>query len=373
MKSFESGALRVVGRIGHLLLIWAAAFHGVYAVFPYFYVDLTLGGGVVLAFVPTILLLLIAVFVSGRVFRLIGELSRLIAVPVAGWRFVSFRFGKARGSRCLLDPPPLVNGECSCVCYLLCHGLSLALLGLILILLGFPFPEGAYFLRFFGLLAIAFAWRCLYPGVYGGTGNDGLQLLRLKKDPRWSAVIWLIRRVTVDMERAATFGDFSEETVNALMDYRYTDPSRGEETVLMTYRAAILFDRGEVEAALAVYQEIADSAAPELLKGRAYNELLYGAILRGASEEELKLRLNLVNASISRTRAPDSTGRRRVMLALRLLIQKDETRAEEEYDALLALAKNAPFRAQAALDLREAKRVREIYRNEAGSTPALKE
>lgn len=297
------------------------------------------------------------------VFRSLGEVARLLCIPVAGWRFVSFRFGQG-GVRCLLDPPSPVNGECPCVCYLLCGGGSNLLLGILLVGIGFFTPIGNY-LRVFGFLALCCAWQRLYPRCFRDVGNDGYWLLRIRKDPKQSAVLRLLQKLTVEMSRAETYADFSEETVNALMEYECGDFGYGDEVVPLYYRAHYLFAQGDRAGAAAVYRMIAESAAPEMLKGRAYCELLYAAIFDGTPKEELfVLQERVANL---RKNVKDNTSRRRLMVAVRLVCEKDKARAEEEYQALLRLCKTAPFRAQAALDLREAKRVWELYGSKPGA------
>lgn len=351
----NSRAWRAADLIGRLVLIYAAVFNGVYAVYPFFY-----GDDLARSFLMTMLFIAVGTTVSHWFFRLFGEVSRLLCIPVAGWRFVSFRFGQRRGVRCLLDPPALVNGECPCVCYLLCGGMSNLLLGILLIVIGFFVPIGD-FLRFFGFLAFCYAWRSFIPRGC----NDGFWLLRLREDPKRSAVIWLLRKLSVETERAETYVDFSEETVNALMEYECGDFGCGDEVIPLYYRAHYLFAREDREGAAVVYRMIAESAAPDLWKGRAYCELFYAAILDGAPKEELSALYERV--SRSRKNPKDNTSRRRLKYAVRLLYEKDEPRAEEEYQALLRLYKTEPFRAQAALDLREAKRVRELYGSGSGA------
>lgn len=356
----NSRVWRAVDLVGGLVLIFAASYNAVYAIYPFFH-----GDDFNRAFALTMLFIFVGTVVSHWIFRLLGEVSRLLCIPVAGWRFVSFRFGQGRGVRCLLDPPAPVNGECPCVCYLLCGGLSNLLLGILLIGIGFFAPIGA-FLRFFGFLALRYAWRCFVPRCYGGTGNDGYWLLRLGENPKRSAVIGLLRKLAVEMERAETYGDFSEETVKALAEYECGDFRCGDEVIPLYYRAHYLLAQGDREGAAAVYRVIAESAAPDETRRRAYCELLYAAILDGATEEELSVLYQRATGDENRVKR-DSTSRRRFLYAVRLLYEKDKARAEEEYQALLRLCKTEPFRAQAALDLREAKRVRELYGNGSGT------
>ncbi|MDE7234480.1 MAG: hypothetical protein K2N29_05390 [Ruminiclostridium sp.] len=336
-----------------IVFSYAAAFNCMDAVYPYFY-----GDDFVRTLLLTMLFMLVSMWAAYWFLGLLAEAARLLCIPIAGWRFVSFRFGQRSGRRLLLDPPTPVNGEYPCVCYLLCGGLSSLLIGILLIGISF-FTSIGGFLRFFGFLAFNFAWWGFFPRCFGGTGSDGYWLLRIRNDPKQSAVLWLLQRLTVEMERAETYADFSEETVNALMEYECGDFSFGDAVVPLYYRAHYLFAQGDREGAAAVYRMIADSAVLEVLKGRAYCELLYAAIFDGTSKEELfVLQERVANL---RKNVKDNTSRRRLMYAVRLVCEKNEARAEEEYQALLRLCKAAPFRAQAALDLREAKRVRELY------------
>lgn len=330
--------------VGYAALVYAAAYSIVGAFFPYCGLD----------YVGKVLFCVAAMFVVARFFYPIGEAARLLCIPVAGWRFVSFRFGQGL----LLDPPAPVNGQYACVCYLLFGGLSSLLLGILLIGIGF-FAPIADFLRCFGFLGLVYAWERLFPHCCGGRGNDGYWLLRIRKDPKQSAVIWLHRKLAVEMTRAETYGDFSEETVNALMEYECGDFGCDGEVVPLYYRAHYLFARGDRAGAAAVYRMIAESAASDEMKGRAYCELFYAAILDGAPKEELSALYQKSTGSKKRTK--DNTSRRRLMVAVRLVCEKNEARAEEEYQALLRLCGTETLRAQAALDLREAKRVRALY------------
>lgn len=340
--------------IGIIAFSFAAAFNCMDAVYPYFY-----GDDFVRTLLLTMLFMLVSMWAAYWFLGLLAEAARLLCIPVAGWRFVPFRFRQGGGRRAaLLDPPPLVNGECPCVCYLLCGGLSSLLLGILLIGISFFTPIGG-FLRFFGFLAFNFTWWGLFPRCFGGTGSDGYWLLRIRNDPKQSAVLRLLQKLTVETNRAETYADFSEETVNALMEYECGDFSFGDAVIPLYYRAHYLFAQGDRAGASAVYRMIAESAAPDLLKGRAYCELLYAALFDGTTKEELFVLYERVSQSGKHTR--DNTSRRRLMYAVRLVCEKNEARAEEEYQALLRLCRTERFRAQAALDLREAKRVRALY------------
>lgn len=345
--------------IGIVVFSYAAAFNCMDAVYPYFYGDVF-----VRTLLLTMLFMLVSMWAAYWFLGLLAEAARLLCIPVAGWRFVSFRFGQGGGRHALLDPPPLVNGECPCVCYLLCGGLSSLLIGILLIGISFFTPIGG-FLRYFGFLAFSFTWWGLFPRCFGGTGSDGYWLLRIRNDPKQSAVLRLLQKITVETNRAETYGDFSEETVNALMEYECGDFSFGDAVIPLYYRAHYLFAQGDRAGAAAGYRMIADSAAPDLLKGRAYCELLYAALFDGTTKEELFVLYERVSQSGKRTR--DNTSRRRLMYAVRLVCEKNEARAEEEYQALLRLCRTETIRAQAALDLREAKRVRELYGSKSGA------
>lgn len=355
----RSRAWKIAYFLGVVVFCYAAAFSGMFAISPFFYSD-----DLAYSLFVTMLLCLVSMWAAYWFLGLLAEAARLLCIPIAGWRFVSFRFGQGGGRRALLDPPALVNGECPCVCYLLCGGLSSLLLGILLIGIGFFTPIGG-FLRYFGFLALCFAWWGFFPRCFGGTGNDGYWLLRIREDPKKSAVLWLIQRITVEMSRAETYTDFSEELVNALMNYECGDFGCGDEVIPLYYRAHYLFAQGDREGAAAVYRVIAESAALDLLKGRAYCELLYAAIFDGTPKEEIFALYQRVLDS--RKSVKDNTSRRRLMYAVRLVCEKDEKRAEEKYFALLRLCKTERFRAQAALDLREAKRVRELYGSASGA------
>lgn len=330
--------------VGYAALVYAAAY-SIVGAFPLY-------GG--LGDVGKDLFCVAVMLATVRYFDLLSEVARLLCIPIAGWRFVSFRFGQGL----LLDPPAPVNGKYPCVCYLLCGGGSSLLIGLLLLGIGFFMPIGD-FLRCFGFLELVYAWGCLFPHCYGGRGNDGYWLLRIRKDPKQSAVLWLHRKLAVEMTRAQTYADFSEETVKALMEYECGDFGCDGEVVPLYYRAHYLFAHGDREGAAAVYRMIAESAASDEMKGRAYCELFYAALFDGTTKEELFVLYERVSQSGKRTR--DNTSRRRLMYAVRLVCEKNEARAEEEYQALLRLCRTATFRAQAVLDLREAKRVRTLY------------
>lgn len=340
-RSFGAACLYFVG---YAALVYAAAY-SIVGAFPSY-------GG--LDYVGKVLFCVVVMLAAVRYFDLLSEVARLLCIPVAGWRFVSFRFGQGL----LLDPPAPVNGKYPCVCYLLCGGGSSLLIGLLLLGIGFFMPIGD-FLRCFGFLELVYAWGRLFPHRYGERGNDGYWLLRIRKDPRQSAVLWLHRKLAVEMTRAETYADFSEETVKALMEYECGNFGYGGEVVPLYFRAHYLFAQGDREGASAVYRMIAESAASDEMKGRAYCELFYAAILDGVPKEELSALYQKSTGSKKRTK--DNTARRRLMVAVRLLYEKDENRAEEEYQALLRLCRTEPFRAQAALDLREARRVRALY------------
>lgn len=355
----KSRAWKIAFFIGVIVFSYAAAFNGLFTVYSYFYSD-----DFARSLLMTMLFALGSMWIFFWFLSLLTEAARLLCIPIAGWRFVSFRFGQGGGRHALLDPPPLVNGECPCVCYLLCGGGSSLLIGILLIGISFFTPIGG-FLRYFGFLAFSFTWRGLFPRCFGGTGNDGYWLLRIRKDPKQSAVLWLLQRLVVETARAETYADFSEETVNALMEYECGDFSCGDEVIPLYYRAHYLFAQGDREGATAVYRMIADSAVLEMLKGRAYCELLYAALFDGTTKEELfVLQERVANL---RKNVKDNTSRRRLMVAVRLVCEKDEARAEEEYQALLRLCRTETFRAQAALDLREAKRVRTLYGSKSGA------
>lgn len=345
--------------IGVIVLTYTAAFNGLFTIYPYF-----CGDDFARSLLMTMLLALGSMWIFLWFLSLLTEAARLLCIPVAGWRFVSFRFGQGGGRHALLDPPPLVNGECPCVCYLLCGGLCSLLIGILLIAISFFTPIGG-FLRYFGFLAFSFTWWGLFPRCFGGTGSDGYWLLRIRNDPKQSAVLRLLQKITVETNRAETYGDFSEETVNALMEYECGNFSFGDEVIPLYYRAHYLFAQGDRAGASAVYRMIADSAAPDLLKGRAYCELLYAAIFDGTSKDELFVLYQRVLDL--RKSVKDNTSRRRLMYAVRLVCEKNEARAEEEYQALLRLCRTETVRAQAALDLREAKRVRELYGSKSGA------
>ena len=133
----------------------------------------------------------------------------------------------------------------------------------------------------------------------------------------------------------------------------------------------ILFEKGCYEEIREMYQRIANSdVVLDLFKKEARCELLYFEIMGECNPEKVEKLADKKQLEYIRLTALYPS-RKRLMYAYYLLYKKDEAAAQKEYEALLKTAATHPVKAEGAMELKEAERVKKRYDERRNTQEAL--
>lgn len=327
------------------------------------------------------LLLLMAVFML-FVHIIAHEFGHYIFGNATGWKFASFRVGNltlvkqkgkivirkttvaGTGGQCLMSPPEDKEYEdCPFTMYLLGGGLINILFGG-LSLLGASFLSGLPQVTFTlgAITGIGLGLMNLFPAKMSGTANDGYNIfIDLPKNKQGKQAMACLMDANARLYEAESTKQLPEKLYNSVMNFDYSDIGNTGICNLLFYKATILMEEGRYDEARAIYERV--NEAPEtltLFKNEAKCELLYFEIMDGCDKKKIEALYDKKLAEYIKATSLYPS-RRRLMYAYYLIYKKDEAKAKEEYKALLKSAETHPSRAEGAIEVKEAERVKAHY------------
>ena len=309
---------------------------------------------------------------------IIHEGGHLVMGLATGWKYLSFRIGSialvtrdgkfqwkkttvmGTGGQCLMIPPECEPTECPFFLYLLGGGLFNIVAGGIAFGIGLLTGDVAQvILNIFAIIGIGTGLANIFPAKEGGTMNDGYQILiefpHNKDSKKYN---YLLLSANAILTEADSTKDMPEKIRNAILNADYSNLSDTGCTNLYCYKAAILQDEGRYDEVREIYQRIADSPdVLQIFKNEAKCELIYYEIMGECNAEKIDALYDKKQAEYIKATSLYPS-RRRLMYAYHLIYKKDKVKAENEYQALLKAAATHPSKAEGAIELKEAERVK---------------
>ena len=331
------------------------------------------------------ILLLIASFLSAAVFWflhiIIHEGGHLIGGLMSGWKFLSFRVGKltivsqdgklkwkktmvmGTGGQCLMVPPDCDYEKCPFFLYLFSGGFANFLISGIAVIVGiFTGGIAQVFLNIFAIMGIGVGLTNLFPAKIGGMMNDGYQIFvefpRNSEVRKYMCCLMIVNAIFTEQDSVKAL---PEDVRNIILDLDGNDLSSVFVVNLLLFKNVILYEKCRYKEARGIFQKIID--APNVLpvfKNEAKCERLYYEIMGKCNEDKVEeLYDKDLKKYIEATAVYPS--RKRLMYAYYLICKNDEEMAEKEYQALLKIVKTHPSKAESAVELKEAERIRAHY------------
>ena len=311
----------------------------------------------------------------------IHEGGHMIMGLATGWKYLSFRVGSitlvkrdgkfqwkkttvmGTGGQCLMIPPECEPEKCPFFLYLLGGGLLNIVTG------GIAFGIGMLtggvpqiILNIFAIMGFGLGLSNLFPAKVSGTMNDGYQIFfELPRNPKARTAQYCLLSANAILTEAESTKDLPEKLIGTILNFDYSNLNDTATANLLLYKATILQEESRYDETKEIFQHIADSPDTlQLFKNEAKCELMYYEIMGGCDAEKIdSLYDNKQAEYIKATSLYPS--RRRLMYAYYLLYKDDKAKAEEEYQALLKTAKSHPIKADGAIELKEAERVKAYY------------
>ena len=272
-----------------------------------------------------------------------------------------------------MSPPICKPSECPFFLYLLGGGAANILTGEIALLIG-SFTTGlpSIILNIFAIVGFGLGIMNLFPAKMGGTMNDGYQIfIELPKNPKAKTAQYLLLAANAILTESESTDDLPEEVKNEIMDFSYDNLGDTAAANLLLYKAAILSEKGCYEEIREIYQRISDSDnVLDLFRKEARCELLYLEIMGDCNPERIERLADKKQLEYIKLTALYPS-RKRLMYAYYLVYKRDEALAEKEYEALLKTAETHPVKAEGAIELKEAERVKKRYDERRNTQEAL--
>ena len=333
--------------------------------------------------IPKELLIMSAMVLSGAVFLyihiILHEGGHLLFGLLTGWKFVSFRIGNqtlvkqngklkckkttvaGTGGQCLMSPPDCPPENCPFFLYLLGGGLANILSGILALLIALP-VNGLWeaILHVFAITAIGLGLMNLFPAKLSGSANDGYQIfIELPHNPKAKAEQAILLNAHAYLTDHESSKDMPSKLRQSILDTDSIGPMYTATTNLLCYKAVLLQEENRYEEANAIYQQIADDEDTlPIFKYEATCELIYYEIMGECNGEKIDTLMDKKQESyIKATLLYPS--RRRLMYAYYLIYKKDEAAAQKEYEALQKTVLTHPSKAEGAIELKEAERVKQ--------------
>ena len=322
---------------------------------------------------------------------IIHEGGHLLFGLMTGWKYVSFRIGcftlvkqdnklkfkkttvAGTAGQCLMSPPLCEPSKCPFFLYLLGGGALNILTGGIALLIG-SITTGlpSIILNIFAIVGFGLGVMNLFPAKMGGTMNDGYQIfIELPKNPKSKTAQYLLLAANALLTESESANDMPEAIRDEIMNFDYSDISDTATANLLLYKAAILFENGCYDEIGEIYQRVADSGnVLDLFRKEDRCELLYLEIMGDCNAEKIEKLADKKQLEYIRLTALYPS-RKRLMYAYYHLYKKDEAAAQKEYEALLKTAATHPVKAEGAMELKEAERVKKRYDERRNTQEAL--
>ena len=310
---------------------------------------------------------------------IIHEGGHLVCGLLTGWKFLSFRVGNlvlinqngklkwkkttvmGTGGQCLLIPPECDYENCPFFLYLFGGGFANLLTSVIAIVVGI-FTGGIVQIIFnlYAIIGIGLGFFAnLFPAKMGGVMNDGYQIFvefpRNKEMKKYTCCLMIANAVLTEKDSTKAL---PLDVRNIILDLDGNDLSNTSVVNLLFFKNSILQEECKYKEAKEIFQKIVDDPdVLELFKYEAKCELLYYEIMGECNEKKIEaLYDDKLKKYIKATALYPS--RKRLMYAYYLVYKKDEEKADKEYEALLKVSKTHPSKAEIAIELKEAERVR---------------
>ena len=371
---------KILTIIGYALTIVPYLVLGAYAADSAagFFTEENLGGELI---AMGALLFLAVIFIFIHV--IIHEGGHMVMGLATGWKYSSFRVGNltlvkqdgklkwkkttvaGTGGQCLMIPPQCEPEKCPFFLYLLGGGLANLLIGAVSFLAAVPLGGiWEIALNIFGIVGAGLGLSNLFPAKISGTMNDGYQIfIELPKNGRAKKHLCCLLTANAVLSENETTRALPENIRNTILALDGEDFSDTSATNLLFFKTTILQEEGRYEEARAIFEKVANSPdALQIFKNEACCELIYYEIMGECNAEKIesladKKQLEYIKATAL------YPSRKRLMYAYYLIYKNDKTKADEEYQALLKTAESHPSRAEGAIELKEAERIRTYYDN----------
>ena len=372
---------RILTVIGYILAIVPYMIIGAYCVYAAdkLYPDDSIGENLIMMG----LLLLVAVF-TFFVHIIAHEFGHYVFGKASGWNFASFRVGSftlvkqdgktvirkttvaGTGGQCLMSPPEDCEYEdCPFTMYLLGGGLINIILGGIS-LLGASFLSGLPQVVFTigAITGIGLGVMNLFPAKMSGTANDGYNIFfDLPKNKEAKKAMACLMDANARLYGIESTKQLPEKLRKTIIDFDYSDITNIGICNLLFYKATLLMEDGKYDEVKEIYQRVNDTPEALLIfRSEAKCELLYFEIMGNCDKEKIEALYDKKLAEYIKATSLYPS-RRRLMYAYYLIYKKDEAKAKEEYDALLKTAETHPSKAEGAIEIKEAERVKARYDN----------
>lgn len=312
---------------------------------------------------------------------ILHEGGHMVMGLATGWKFSSFRIGSltlvkqndklkwkkttvmGTGGQCLMIPPECEPEKCPFFLYLLGGGLMNILLGGLAFIIAIPLDGVAeILLTLFAIVGIGTGITNLFPAKIGGTMNDGYQIfIELPHNPKARTAQYCLLSANAILYEVESTGDMPEKLREIILNFDYSNLSDTGTTNLLLYKGTILQEEGRYDELRAIFERINESNETlEIFKREAKCELIYLEIMGECNAEKIDgLMDNKQSDYIKSTALYPS--RKRLMYAYYLIYKDDEKSAEKEYNELIKTAETHPSKAEGAIELKEAERVRAYY------------
>lgn len=334
-------------------------------------------GGELIAMGGFLLFAVLALFIH----IILHEGGHLICGLLSGWKYSSFRIGNltlikqdgklkwkkttvmGTGGQCLMIPPECDPEKCPFFLYLLGGGLLNIITG------GIAFGIGILtggvpqiILNIFAIIGFGTGLMNLFPAKISGTMNDGYQIfIELPRSPKSRTAQYCLLSANAILYEVESTRDMPEKLKETILNFDYSDLSDTATTNLLLYKGTILQEEGRYDEMRAIFERIKDSKDTlEIFKYEAKCELIYLEIMGECNAEKIDGLMDKKQSDYIKATALYPS-RKRLMYAYYLIYKVDEKGAEKEYSDLVKTAKTHPSKAEGAIELKEAERIRLHY------------
>lgn len=326
-----------------------------------------------------VLLLLAVVFLYLHI--IIHEGGHMVCALLSGWKFLSFRVGNfvlveqdgklklkkttvvGTGGQCLMIPPNVKYEDCPYFLYFLGGGTANILTGAVAFLVGLLVnPAMQVLFNMFAIIGIGLGVSNLFPAKMSGIMNDGYQMfIEIPESSDSKKYMYCLMSANAILTEQESTQALPENIRTTILEIDDGDMDNYFAVNLLLFKNSILQEEGKYEEVQQICRKIV--AAPDMLqvfKNEAMCELLYYEIMGEGSKEKIeKLADKNLMKYIKATSVYPS--RRRLMYAYHLIYRNDLVAAENEYQALLKTAKTHPSKAESAIEIKEAERVKAYF------------
>lgn len=280
---------------------------------------------------------------------IIHEAGHLVMGLLTGYDFVSFRIGNltlvkedgklvrrkftiaGTGGQCILTHREVENPEELPYFWYHFGGVFFNLLTTIICLPVILLTENAFVLTGFLIIAIlsfAIGIINIIPTNAMGVGNDGYNLVLMKKSPADRIVIYKSMLINALQHQGIQLENMPEK----LLTFSNKEKQCKFGTALTCIEANLLMNRHNFKAAEEKYRSVAnDDDADTLYRNECRCEMMFCMIMNGCTAEEINAIYNKELKKYIEATGKTYIMRKRLMYAYYLIIEKDFSKAKNEY------------------------------------------